>query len=156
MKRLQRHIGIIAGTWLIGSCGGEGVVAPPPVPKTGLVTVSQDTATLVPAGTLQLSAEAKNASGEVLQRTFSWTTSDPSKAAVSNSGLVVGVDVGTATITATADGKSATARITILDGGVVSTTGATLTLQSGSVHLVVPANAVASRANLWIAASTPL
>src|SRR3954471_1366671 len=126
MNRFCRSIGSIPLGWLIGSCGGgEGVVGPPP-PTTANVSLSSDTATLVPAARYQLLATAKDASGQPLQRIFAWSTSDASKVTVSTSGLVTGVAPGIATVTAAVDGKSATATITVLDGGVVSTAGAVL------------------------------
>src|SRR5450759_5499254 len=106
MKRIYRSIGSITLGWLLGSCGGGGdsIVGPPP-PTTATVTISSDTATLVPAASVQLSATAKDASGQPLQRSFVWSTSDASKATVSTSGIVAGVASGIATITAAVDGK---------------------------------------------------
>src|SRR5713101_6387654 len=154
MKRFYRSIGLITLGWLIGSCGGGDVVGPPPPPTVATVALSTDTATLVPSATVQLSATAKSASGEALQRSFSWTSSDVAKVTVSSSGMVVGVAAGVATITAAVDGKSATATITVLEGGVVSSSGGTLTVQSGAVQIVVPADALASNTNLSVVAST--
>ena len=48
-------------------------------------------------------------------KTVSWTSSDPSVATVDDSGKVTAVAVGTATITATADGQSATCNVTVND-----------------------------------------
>src|SRR2546423_2808507 len=154
MHKLSGCIGLIALASLVGSCGGggDGVTAPPP-PTVASVTVSRDTATLVPVATIQLSAVAKTASGDALQRTFSWSTSDAAKATVSSSGLVAGVAPGVATITATADGKSASATITVLDGGIISSAGGTLTLQSGAVQIVVPPDALTANTNLSVAVS---
>ena len=47
-------------------------------------------------------------------------------ATVSASGLVTAVTVGTATITATADGKSGSATMTVKDGGLVGAAGGTV------------------------------
>jgi len=154
VSRRYRSLGFLTLIWLIGSCGGaDGIVGPPP-PTVASVTVSRDTATLVPAATLQLTASARTAASEPLPRSFSWSTSDSAKVTVSNSGMVVGVAPGTATISATTDGKTASTAITVLDGGVVSSTGATLDLQGGAVELVVPADAVTSSTNLSVATST--
>ena len=152
MKRLYRAIGFLTLGWLVGSC--HDVIGPPPPATVASVTFSSDAATLVPAATFQLSATARTGSGQILERNFSWSTSDPAKATVSTSGLVTGVAPGAATITAVVDGKSATAAITVLDGGVVSSSGGTLNVASGLVQLVVPADAVASKFNLWVAASS--
>src|SRR5205814_4233132 len=42
-----------------------------------------------------------------------WATSDATKATVSSSGLVTGVAIGTATISATSEGKVGTATVTV-------------------------------------------
>ena len=155
MKRIYRSAGAVALGWLIGSCGGgDAIVGPPPPPTTAIVTMSADSGSLVPAATFQLTATAKSAAGEALSRNFAWSTSDTAKVTVSSNGLVAGVAPGIATITAAVDGKSASATITVLDGGVVSPSGATLLVQSGVVQILVPAEAVASQTNLTVVAST--
>ena len=53
-----------------------------------------------------------------------------------------------ATITAAADGHTATATITVLDGGVISSAGGSLNLQSGAVQIVVLTDALTSSTNL--------
>ena len=154
MKKVYRSIGSITLGWLIGSCGGGDSVVGPPPPTTATVTISSDTATLVPAASVQLSAVAKDASGQSLSRTFAWSTSDPAKATVSSSGSVVGVAPGTVTITAAVDGKSASSSVTVLDGGVLSASGGTLTLESGAVQIDVPSDALTSTTSLSVVASS--
>ncbi len=80
-----------------GSGGGDG--GPPTITS---VTISGDS-TVVLKGTRQLTAVA-NAGGSPLTTgvTFVWTSSDTTRATVSSSGLVSGVRLGTATITAQA------------------------------------------------------
>ena len=64
--------------------------------------------------TLQLTATAKDAQGGTLSgRTVAWSSSDATRATVSSTGLVTGVTPGTVTITASAEGKSGTASITV-------------------------------------------
>ena len=78
------------------------------------VTVSPAPATVAPGGSLQLTAVAKSASGTTLPgRAFTWSTSDPAVATVSASGLVTGVALGSATITATSEQRSGTADVTV-------------------------------------------
>src|ERR1700741_865232 len=154
MNKLPGCLAAIALAAFLGSCGGgDSAVGPPPL-TVASVTVSRDTATLVPAASLQLSATAKTSSGETLQRTFAWSTSDAAKGTVSNSGMVSGVAPGAATITATADGNSATATITVLEGGVIATSGGTVTAQSGAVQIVIPADALATSTNISVAVSS--
>jgi len=88
--------------------------------KTGTVTVTVtlapvDTVTITPADvsltendTQQLTAELKAANGTALtNRTITWSSSNNAIATVSTSGLVTAIAPGTATITATSEGKSA-------------------------------------------------
>ncbi len=78
------------------------------------VTVTPPSASVSAGQTLQLSATLKDASGNTLTgRTVAWTTSNASAATVSASGLVSGVAAGAATITATSEGQSGTAAITV-------------------------------------------
>ncbi len=82
------------------------------------VEVRPESATVVIDGFVQLTAVLRDAAGNVLQfRPVNWETSAPAVAGVGGGsggkGLVTGVSAGTATITATSEGKSATARITV-------------------------------------------
>ncbi len=88
-------------------------LAAPPV-SVASVTVMPESAALPVGGTVQLTATARDAEGNVLVgRTATWTTSDPLLAVVSETGLVTGVATGNATITATIEGKSDGAAITV-------------------------------------------
>src|SRR5207302_4886047 len=78
------------------------------------VTVSPATASLQGGQTAQLTATPKDASGAALTgRVVTWASSNPAAATVSGSGLVTGVAAGAATVTATSEGKSGTAAITV-------------------------------------------
>jgi hypothetical protein len=80
------------------------------------ITVSPATATIAGAGaTQQLSAIAIQVSGVSLYVTqaASWTSSDPTKATVSASGLVTRVAPGTVTITCSYGGATGSALITL-------------------------------------------
>src|SRR5207245_1525201 len=62
----------------------------------------------------QATATLKDASGTILTgRAIAWSSNNPSVATVSSSGLVTGVAAGSATITATSEGKSGAAAITV-------------------------------------------
>jgi len=66
-------------------------------------------------GTRQLVATLKDAKGNMLTgRSVSWESSAPAVAAVSASGLLKGVTEGTATITATSEGKGDTAQVSVV------------------------------------------
>jgi len=78
------------------------------------VTVSPATASVAVGATVQLTATTKDANGNVLTgRTITWSSSATGMATANSSGLVSGVAAGSATITATSEGKSATATITV-------------------------------------------
>src|SRR5204863_2960225 len=78
------------------------------------VTVSPASASVTAGTTVQLTATPKDASGNALSgRTITWSSSNTAVATVSPSGLVTGVVAGSATITATSEGQSGTAAITV-------------------------------------------
>src|SRR5713101_8036472 len=83
----------------------------PPVPVAS-VTVAP--ATVLVGVTVQLTGTTKAADGNVLTgRTLTWATSNPAVATVNSTGLATGVAAGQATITATSEGQSGTAAITV-------------------------------------------
>ncbi|MGH7526487.1 MAG: Ig-like domain-containing protein, partial [Gemmatimonadales bacterium] len=82
------------------------------------VVVTPGLASVPVGGTVQLTATARDAAGQPLTgRTFTWVTDAPAIATVSAAGLVTGVGAGPATITATSEGKSGTASVTVTAGG---------------------------------------
>ena len=87
------------------------------------VTVSPATASVVVGATQQVTAILKDANGNTLTgRTVTWASSALSVASVTGTGLVTGLVVGTATITATSEGQRGTAAVTVTatpPGGVV-------------------------------------
>jgi hypothetical protein len=91
-----------------------------PVPVAEVV-LTPNAATLVPSQTLALNVALRDADGLPLSgRTVTWSSSDPQVASVPpGSGLVRGVSPGTATITATSEGVSASATVTVVGPGVV-------------------------------------
>lgn len=106
-------------------------VALPPVAS---VTVSPATGSVSPGLTLQLTATTNDASGQPLTgRPVTWTTSDASKATVGSSGVVTGVSPGSVTITATSEGKSGSAILTVADVTAPSFVSVTITPPSVDV-----------------------
>jgi len=76
------------------------------------VTVTPRVDTVLPQGTLKLSATTKDAAGNVLTDwVVTWGTSDPAVATVDENGLVTGVAAGTSAITATSEGVSGMATV---------------------------------------------
>jgi hypothetical protein len=114
--------GLVAGlapgrTQIVAAAGGkQGQAAVTVVPvAVASLTIVPPTATLVAGATSQLTATPLDAAGHPLPgRAIAWTSSDSSKARVSVTGLVTAVATGTASITATSEGKSASAVITVV------------------------------------------
>jgi alpha-tubulin suppressor-like RCC1 family protein len=108
--------GVASGSSTISAKSVNGNVASATVtvssPLTTL-TMSRDTATIHLGEQLALSATAKDGAGAVMSIPITFTSSDSSVATVSSTGQVTAVNVGAATITASAQGKSATANIQI-------------------------------------------
>ena len=87
-----------------------------PVPVSA-VTVTPAAVSLVVGDTTSLSATLTDSSGSVLVgRAIDWSSSDASVATVLATGLVRAVAAGTATITATSEGHSGTAVVTVKSG----------------------------------------
>ena len=123
MTRVERHpmtgrprlltmglAALAASSWQ--SCSNESTG--PGSSAVASVAVTPAVVTIGPTDTLRLIAVAKDAAGTPLTgRTITWSTSDPSRATVSTSGLVTGVAAGSATISATAEGKAGESAITV-------------------------------------------
>lgn len=143
--------GVAPGTATISATAagkrGELVVSVTAVP-VGSVAVTPDTATIAVGATRQLSAAVRDPSGGALTgRAVTWASSDTTKARVSSTGQVTGVAAGTATITASSEGKQGQATVTVvvpaasrvaidplfatLDPGQTTTFGVSILNQSG-------------------------
>lgn len=114
---------------------------PPPPAPVATVTVTPSTTSVAPGATTQLTVTLRDANGNVLTgRTVAWTTSAAAVATVSGTGVVTGVAAGSATITATSEGRSGGATVTVANAGPaapapvasVSVTPATLAIVEGS------------------------
>src|SRR5207245_1232520 len=89
------------------------------------VTVTPTTAGLQVGATQQFTAVPKDAAGNTLTgRVVTWASSNTAIATVSSSGVVSGTAGGPATITATSEGQSGTAALTIAAASCVISSGA--------------------------------
>src|SRR6266699_543932 len=109
--------GVAAGTATIMATSegqsGSAVVSVTAVPVAS-VAVSPATASVVVGQTVQLAATPKDASGNALAgRVVTWASSAPAVATVDGSGLVTGLVAGPATITASSEGQSGTAALSV-------------------------------------------
>ena len=113
------------GFWMVGAaatiaaCAGDSVTNP--LDNSGSSTNPVSTISIAPqaanvalSGTVQLTAVLRDANGaELSNRAITWTTNAASIATVTTAGVVSGADTGTATIKAVAEGKTATATVTV-------------------------------------------
>jgi hypothetical protein len=109
---LQAGIGTVRAT--SGTATGDAQIVVKN-PSAGSITLSRDAATIaIPSGSTQLIATARDTSGRLIPNpTINWASSAPLIATVNSTGLVTGLAVGSASITATVDGQVATAAITV-------------------------------------------
>ena len=130
------------------------------------VDVSPTTGTIQVGATIQLTASPKDANGNPLTgRIVTWTTSDASLATVDATGLVTGKAAGgPVTVTATSEGRTGTAAITVIPVPVASVdvTPATATIAvNATVQLTATpkdanGNPLAGRAVTWATADASI
>jgi uncharacterized protein YjdB len=158
--------GVAAGSAVItasseGKSGTSTVtVSAPPV---ATVTLAPPTATIVPGGTTTFTPTLKDANGNTLTgRAVTWLSSATGVATVNASGVVTGVAEGTATITATSDGKNGTATVTVQAGPVATVTLSppTATVLVGDTQQLTPTlkdaggNVLSGRTVTWGSSNT--
>src|SRR5207237_4828429 len=102
-----------AGTATVCNVSVSPWTPPQPAPVAS-VTVSPAATSVSVGATVQLTATLKDASGNVLTcRSLTWASSTLGMATVSTGGLVTGVAVGAATITATSEGHTGSSAVTV-------------------------------------------
>ena len=108
-----RAIGSATISATSGGKSGSAMVNVVAVP-VGSVTVAPSALSLVPTQSKALAATVRDANGAVVgDRVVDWTSSNTAVATVSASGVVTGVAPGTAIVTATSEGKSGSANVTV-------------------------------------------
>jgi alpha-tubulin suppressor-like RCC1 family protein/uncharacterized protein YjdB len=121
---LATGVGLGSATVTATSEGKSGAAAitVTPIP-VATVSVSPATASVgVAAGTI-LGATTRDAGGNVLPgRVIAWSSSDTTRATVNGAGTVTGVRNGVVTITATSEGQSGSATVTVVPGAPASVT----------------------------------
>ena len=136
-------LAVAAGqTQVIATASGKTAQAPVTVGLIPVATVdvSPLTATIVVGANQQLTATTRDAANNVLTgRVVTWGTSNQTKATVDANGLVTGVAAGTAIITATSEGKSGQAQITVNLPAPVCNSGNSLQLALGGIHTLTAA-----------------
>ena len=132
---LGRITGINTGTATVtASLSGFSAASAVTVSQTPVasISISPSSGLLAPTQTLQFIATVRDANYDVLTgRPITWTSSNPSVATIIANGLVTAVADGNATITASAEGRSASVAM------VVFSPIASIVLQPTSLNLVV-------------------
>ncbi len=127
---MRRFCLLLGAGLVVSACsgGGDGGNGPPTITA---VVISGDS-TVVLAGTRQLTASAMSGSTPVTSGvTFQWSSSDTTKATVSASGLVSGVRLGTAGVSALA----------VLNGTATSVSSTrSIRTRIGSIAITPPGN----------------
>ena len=151
-----RAVGTATITATSEGASGSATVTVSPVPVAS-IEAQPATATLVVGATVALTAQVKDANGALLDRAVSWSSDAPSVATVSPTGVVTAVAPGSATITVQAEGRSATAAITVNRAPVaaVAVTPSSVSVAVGSkvtlaaTATVADGSAVTDRVITW-------
>ncbi|MCC6316157.1 MAG: Ig-like domain-containing protein [Gemmatimonadaceae bacterium] len=124
---------------LAGSgCGDDGG-SDPPAPAR--IEITPATPTIIAGSTVQLTATVRDAGGAALNRPVMWSSQSTGVATVSTAGLVTGVAVGTATISAAADGVVGTVQVVVTPPPV-----ATVAVTAAATSILVGRSSTATAA----------
>ena len=138
-----------------GQSGVATVTVGAPIASVDLAPTSAE---VLAGATVQLSAIPRDAAGDPLSgRVATWTSSDDAVATVSATGLVTGIAIGSATITATSEGELGTAGATVIPAPVatVEVSPATTSVPAKSTTQLVATlkdangNVLSGRAVAW-------
>src|SRR6266704_5824720 len=128
------------GSVAVCSLAIPGWTPPPPAPVTS-VTVSPTAALVAVGQALHLTATLKDANGLSTSGTVTWASGNAALATVSASGLVTGLALGSATITATSGGQTGSAAVTV---NLVTDPSPVYTLGTGANYYVAPSGSDAN------------
>jgi alpha-tubulin suppressor-like RCC1 family protein len=120
MSTLAR-LSLATAALIFAACGSEPSTSPNRPVEVASIDVTPGTGSLDYAGTLQLAATARDASGNpVTGRSFAWSSDNTNVATVDQAGLVSGVAVGSVAITARTGDQSAVASLQVIEIPVAS------------------------------------
>jgi uncharacterized protein YjdB len=138
MRVVARCVASLAAAALV-ACGGDTTSTSPPVDPVAMVTVSPTEIAVSVNGTTTLSAQTRTTTGLVVSdRSVLWTSSSTAIARVSTTGVVTGVGTGTVTITASSEGRTGEATVTVVPepvNKVTITPGTASVMMLGTVSL---------------------
>ncbi|MEP6904937.1 MAG: hypothetical protein ABI875_02570, partial [Gemmatimonadales bacterium] len=147
-SRTRAMLRVVAGLIAFGIGCGESTAPPAPV---ATVVLGPAAVELVPGGTDVLQAVPKDAAGNALTgRITDWSSSDPSKVTVA-AGVLTGVAIGSATVTASIEGHVASMEVKVKEGVVVSAAGASFSAQGSAVTVTIPPGALTQTKNITVA-----
>ncbi|MBS2023920.1 MAG: Ig-like domain-containing protein [Deltaproteobacteria bacterium] len=131
----SRRVLVAALCSLLVTCGGTDENTPPAVASVKVTAAGSLTLTSL-NDTLQLTAEALDASGATLTgHDFTWSTSSSAVVSVTTTGLATGLKNGSATITATTGSVSASVTVAVTQAvHSVTLVPATVTLRPGGTQ----------------------
>ena len=133
---------IIAAQILCAACSDSS--GPQPATPASL-TFNNPPAAIVPGEQVTLDVTAHTSAGTTIASpTIEWSSSNHSIATVSAAGVLNGVAVGSATITARTGTVAKTHQVAVVEGGMITAAGGTISAFNGTMQLVVPAGAVTS------------
>lgn len=162
--RIARASLALLATLGIAGCPGGGGGTTEPDRSVRTVVVSPATVSVAAGSTQQLTATLKDIAGNtVTGRTVTWSSANTALATVDPGGLVTGVaEGGPVVVTASADGKSGTAQVSVTPVPVasVSVAPAAETVLQGSTRQLTATlkdakgNTLTGRAVTWTSANT--
>jgi uncharacterized lipoprotein YddW (UPF0748 family) len=113
----RSRVGLLACLAVLSACDGGAPLGPDPDPSSDVasVTVEPGPISLAQFRRAQFQAVVRDRNGNVLAgRPVTWRSSNPSVFYITaNADTARGIDVGTATVTATVDGKTGSATVTV-------------------------------------------
>ena len=139
-----RVTGVAAGSAIIAATvgGKSGSVSitvnttPPTAAQVGSVTVTPGNASMAPGATVSLSASVKDTNGSLLAgQNVTWASSASAIASVAPDGLVTARTAGSATISASAAGKTGSSTVTVAVPPPTSAPVATVTISAPAASL---------------------
>jgi hypothetical protein len=111
MKNHSVAFSIVAGVIAAAACGGDSTTSAVPAASVSVALASQ---AIFVGATTQATAKVLDASGQTLSgRVVTWSSASTAVATVDATGLVTGVAPGTASITATVEGKTGSLGVTV-------------------------------------------
>lgn len=143
----------VAGMVMVAmmGCGGGGT-GPGDEMDGETVSLTADRLSLVPGQAAQITATITGGSAT----TATYVSSNQAVLTVNSSGAVTAHSAGEAMVTATAGSGTDNLAFTVVEGGLVTAAGATVTAYAGAVQLVVPSGAVSQETILFISLGSDL